>query len=146
MEYVLMNFFKRRAKKAVRYQTALELIDLLIARLNRGFNINEAIRSLGKIEYPLSVFEGLERIESITPLNIADFPDYEESHFFIALLEVLRQIKHLESESICDALIILKRTLEHKVYYDSAYTHIFEDGLTKGTPEQFAKAIVSRII
>ncbi|RED76106.1 hypothetical protein [Cohnella phaseoli] len=140
-----MLFAHRPTHPTIGVVSTFQLIDLLMLRLSRGMELPAAMQSLGGVQFPDSLFNSLDLIQTDTPVSYHQFSD--RSHFFVALLEVLRQARSLEPSSLCDVLVILKNKLYvhllKVVDYGNIDSIFYKNGQSNLLPEDFARDILS---
>jgi hypothetical protein len=132
----------------VGYVNAMDIIDFLIIRINRGCNTEQAIEEVSKMKYPIGIEVGMNMTKSPYPLELSQLREYYDvsfSNYFILLLECLRVMKSWEPYEACDALIVLKNWIgyneKRKDYTPVTVFGIFEKN-KPGTLERRAKEIL----
>jgi hypothetical protein len=136
----------------VSVRTTFEITQFTINRLNRGLTLPEAIDSICEIFTDISY--DLQKYKHESPLKIntvvtkgffgfatipGDFDQLVESNYFIALIELLRQIKQLNIYTIIDVLSSF--VIELTIYF-GLERMIQEEIFNKQTPELFASKFI----
>ncbi|MEC0239429.1 hypothetical protein P4H66_06115 [Paenibacillus dokdonensis] len=113
----------------IRRDKVVIILELLIARINRGNSLEQAIEQVSELNYPPLIKPGLDMTKSSIPLQLDQLKDfyvsfYPDDYFFL-MLECLRviRISSWEANQACDALIILKNWMAFNEYSSPTSTN-----------------------
>lgn len=109
-------------KGAISREKVVTILEFLIARLNRGYSLEQAIEQVSELNYPRLIKPGLDMTKSPIPLQWEQLKDYYTTYpprdYFFLFLECLRVIRtsSWEPHQACDALIVLKNWMVFNEY------------------------------